>query len=157
MTLSPIQGASREWSLLGLKPIARYGSNALIYSNKDYMSCLNLLALGNALSESTTMGWVCVCVSVCVCGEPEADRPYLGAAASKGQVLCRRSSKSSSAPWAWRHTSSAEPAASAAASLEGSAWICALHPDINRRTHTYSTQYIPIVCGTRPYLSMPII
>ena len=66
MTLSPIQGASREWSLLGLKPIARYGSNALIYSNKDYMSCLNLLALGNALSESTTMGWVCVCVCVCV-------------------------------------------------------------------------------------------
>jgi hypothetical protein len=66
MTLSPIQGASREWSLHGLKPIARYGSNALNYSNKDYMSCLNLLALGNALSESTTMGWVCVCVCVCV-------------------------------------------------------------------------------------------
>ena len=157
MTLSPIQGASREWSLHGLKPIARYGSNALNHSNKDYYVVPELTCFRHcSLREHHHGVGVCVCLCVCVACR-RADRLYLGAAASTGQVLCRRSSKSSSAPWAWRHTSSAEPAASAAASLEGSAWIYALHPDINRRTHTYSTQYIPTVCGTRPYLSMPII
>jgi hypothetical protein len=99
-----------------------------------------------ALLESTTIGVdVCVCVSVCVCVCRSADHLFVGAPAGLARVLCRSSSKSSSAPRARRHTSSAEQAAPAASSLEGSARICAQHPDINRRAHTYSTQYIPIV------------